>query len=108
MLWHCLRNRRFGGLKFRRQQPLGPYIADFFCESASLVIELDGHSHDNRVERDVERDQFMQARGLHVVRIQNSDSDFKYDVGIAFVGLTSHDVEWLARAVKSFSADGER
>ncbi|HKQ46812.1 MAG TPA: DUF559 domain-containing protein [Phycisphaerae bacterium] len=73
MLWHCLRNRRLGGLKFRRQQPIGPYIADFFCESASLVVELDGHSHANRGKQDAERDHFMQARGVDILRIPNTD-----------------------------------
>lgn len=52
MLWHLLRNRRLGGYKFRRQQPIGPFIADFYCEAASLVVEWDGHSHHDRVEID--------------------------------------------------------
>ena len=44
-LWHKLRNHRLGGLKFRRQMPVGPFIADFYCSSAKLVVELDGVSH---------------------------------------------------------------
>ena len=44
-LWHKLRNHRLAGLKFRRQQPLGPFIADFCCPSAKLVVEVDGVSH---------------------------------------------------------------
>ena len=44
ILWKHLRNRRFGGVKFRRQQPIDYYIADFFCPAARLIIELDGDS----------------------------------------------------------------
>src|SRR5438874_1632896 len=44
-LWSLLRDRRLGGFKFRRQHPVGGYILDFFCESASTAIELDGTQH---------------------------------------------------------------
>ena len=40
ILWNRLRNGQLGGLKFRRQQPIGPYVADFFCESARLVVAM--------------------------------------------------------------------
>lgn len=72
MLWHLLRNRRLGGYKFRRQQPIGPFIVDFFCEAASLVVELDGRSHDNRREQDRRRDEFLRGQGLRVLRIPNT------------------------------------
>jgi len=45
ILWRDLRNRRFDGHKFRRQRPIGPFIADFYCAALALVIELDGDSH---------------------------------------------------------------
>ena len=48
MLWNRLRGGNLAGLKFRRQQPLGPYIVDFFCHEAGLVVEVDGRSHDGR------------------------------------------------------------
>jgi very-short-patch-repair endonuclease len=44
-LWTVLRRKQLSGVRFRRQQPIGPYIADFFCSSAKLVIELDGDQH---------------------------------------------------------------
>src|SRR5208337_573404 len=46
MLWNRLRGGRLAGLKFRRQQPIGPYIVDFFCHEVGLVVEVDGRSHD--------------------------------------------------------------
>ena len=71
-LWQGLRRHQLGGLKFRRQVPLGPYIADFYCASARLVIEVDGISHiDSR--SDASRDAWMARQGIRVVRVANRD-----------------------------------
>src|SRR5690349_9380130 len=70
-MWQCLRGRRFHGLKFRRQRPLGRYIADFCCDEANLVIEIDGGIHDERQEYDKSRDQFLTAAGYVVLRLRN-------------------------------------
>jgi len=72
-LWWCLRNRRLAGYKFRRQQPLAPYVADFFCAETKLVIELDGESHGERYEYDERRTQRLTRNGLHVIRFENHD-----------------------------------
>jgi BirA family biotin operon repressor/biotin-[acetyl-CoA-carboxylase] ligase len=71
-LWQKLRNHQLGGLKFRRQVPLGPYIADFYCATAHLVIELDGISHIDAA-RDVVRDKWMGQHGIRVLRISNRE-----------------------------------
>jgi very-short-patch-repair endonuclease len=62
-------------IRFRRQQPIGPYIADFYCPSAKLVIELDGSQHGFAANtlRDEERTRFMVAQGLTVLRFGNRD-----------------------------------
>jgi len=67
-----LRRHQVNGLKFRRQVPLGPYIADFYCASAKLVIEVDGISHINS-DSDSIRDASMGQRGIRVVRVANRD-----------------------------------
>jgi very-short-patch-repair endonuclease len=67
-LWNLLRDRRFGGLKFRRQHPIGPYTADFYCARAMLVVELDGAIHQTARERDVVRDAYMRGLGIRVCR----------------------------------------
>jgi very-short-patch-repair endonuclease len=74
-LWECLRERRFNGFKFRRQHPVGRYIADFFCHEASLVIELDGKIHTEKERKiyDRIRDEELALRGLSVLRITNSE-----------------------------------
>ncbi|MGW8278366.1 endonuclease domain-containing protein [Sphingomonas aurantiaca] len=69
-IWLALRERP-AGFKFRRQHPSGPYVADFYCHAARLVIEVDGQAHDfgDRPARDAARDCWFAARGLAVLRI---------------------------------------
>jgi very-short-patch-repair endonuclease len=71
-LWFRLRDRRLEGLKFRRQMPLGQFIADFCCEEAHLIIEVDGGQH-NENDRDVARTKLLEAMGYLVLRFWNND-----------------------------------
>jgi very-short-patch-repair endonuclease len=73
--WELVRDRRFDGLKFRRQHPLGPYIADFFCFDKQLVVELDGAVHEERDQqrRDTERSLALATYGLRVFRCSNDE-----------------------------------
>lgn len=71
-LWPELRDRRLAGAKFRRQHPLGPYVADFFCIEARLVIEVDGGQHAESAH-DAVRDRWMEDRGWRVLRFWNPD-----------------------------------
>ena len=70
-LWTRLRAGRFYGLKFQRQEPFGLYVVDFYCSAARLVIELYGDAHSFTVERDAQRQRFLQAEGLTVLRFPN-------------------------------------
>ena len=74
ILWGYLKTKP-NGFKFRRQHPLGIYIADFYCHKLKLVIELDGSIHDDeRVkENDAIRQQRIEEDGLHVIRFKNSE-----------------------------------
>jgi very-short-patch-repair endonuclease len=65
-LWFHLRAGRMDGFKFRRQHPVPPYVADFYCAAAKLVVELDGAQH--RADVDARRTRFFEAQGLHVLR----------------------------------------
>jgi very-short-patch-repair endonuclease len=75
LLWRYLKANRIDGLGFRRQVPLGNYIADFVCMSVRLLVELDGQSHDFDAQRkaDEKRDAFFVAKGFRVVRFSNQD-----------------------------------
>ncbi len=70
-LWQRLRFRAPGTPIFRRQHPIGPYVLDFYCAKARLAVEIDGISHDmdTRPQRDIERDAWLAARGVRVLRI---------------------------------------
>jgi very-short-patch-repair endonuclease len=72
--WEVLRKMRpVTGLKFRRQHPVGPYIADFFCQIKKCVIEIDGSSHEGRLHKDAARDAYMEQQGIRVFRFTESD-----------------------------------
>ena len=74
-LWEQLRNRTLGGHKFVRQSPAGPYVADFMCRGAKLIIEVDGATHATaaETERDRDRTSDLEAQGYHVLRFQNDE-----------------------------------
>jgi adenine-specific DNA-methyltransferase len=72
-MWTWLRDRRFSAYKFRRQHPYPPYALDFFCIEAMVNIELDGYQHGTPEQRvkDAERDAWLEARGVKVLRFWN-------------------------------------
>ncbi|MGN6500567.1 MAG: endonuclease domain-containing protein, partial [Tsuneonella sp.] len=70
-LWRELRARGLGG-KWRRQQPIGRYIADFVCQSARLIVEVDGGQHSDS-EADVRRTAWLESVGYRVLRFWNHD-----------------------------------
>ncbi len=73
VLWYRLRSRQLEGRKFRRQQVIGRYIADFLCLDPKLVIELDGGQHAERIEQDEQRTRYLQILGYRVLRFWNHD-----------------------------------
>ncbi len=72
-LWSILRNRQLAGSKFRRQQPIGPYIVDFVCFAEKLVVEVDGGQHATAAERDAARTAWLESQGFRVLRFWNHD-----------------------------------
>ncbi len=74
-LWDRLSNNQLDGFKFRRQHPIGPYVADFYCHKARLVIEVDGKDHNQteRKQNDEVRDIEMKELGLKVIRVKNEE-----------------------------------
>jgi len=73
LLWSLLRDRRLAGLKFRRQQPIGPYIADFYCHHVCFIVELDGETHELRIPQDAKRTSYLQEQGIKIYRVSNDD-----------------------------------
>ena len=73
LLWHYLRDKQLDGYKFRRQQPIGPYIVDFACMPQKLLIELDGGQHAEQHTYDQKRDAFLQEQGYTILRFWNNE-----------------------------------
>ena len=71
-LWYFLRNRQIENFKFRRQQPIGDYIADFTCLEKKIIVEIDGGQHFENKEDDI-RDQWLTSQGYRVLRFWNND-----------------------------------
>ncbi|MBA2467262.1 MAG: endonuclease domain-containing protein [Sphingomonas sp.] len=71
-LWSVLRSSQLRGATFRRQQPIGPFIADFVCQEHRLIIEADGGQH-QKSAADVRRTSFLEERGYRVMRFWNND-----------------------------------
>jgi very-short-patch-repair endonuclease len=70
LLWQLLRNRQIANQKFRREQPLGEFTADFYCAAAKLVVEVDGSSHmsEEAKQYDARRTRWMEEQGIRVLR----------------------------------------
>jgi very-short-patch-repair endonuclease len=73
LLWRPLRRKQFGGMKFRRQQPLGRYIVDLVCLDRKLIIEIDGGQHAEQRKKDAARDAWLRTEGFTVMRFWNHE-----------------------------------
>ncbi len=100
VLWTRLREANGHGYKFRRQHPIGPYVADFAHVRGMLVIEIDGETHGSaeEIDHDRRRDEYMKARGWTVVRFPNVEVHENVD------GLIEH----LTRRLSPHPAAGSR
>ncbi len=73
LMWKVLRNRALADFKFRRQHPIGPYVADFASVACRIVIELDGESHLDKQYVDAQRTKFLESAGWLVLRYWNTE-----------------------------------
>ncbi len=74
-LWEVLKDKKLGGRKFRRQHSIGYYIADFYCPSEKLIIELDGQHHftPEGIAKDIDRDKHLEMMNIKVLRFENKE-----------------------------------
>ena len=87
LLRQALRGRRLD-VKFRRQQPIGPFIADFFCAQHALIVEVDGPIHESQTARDQERQELLEACGCRVIRVTAHDVEHHLDAVIGLIKTT--------------------
>lgn len=72
--WYMVRDRRILGAKFRRQQPIGPYVVDFFCPAFGLIVEIDGSQHaEQQAAYDHARTRWFESKGYKVIRFWNNE-----------------------------------
>ena len=72
-VWQILRSQQLKGYKFRRQVPIGRYIADFVCHEVRLIVEIDGGQHDRSSPQEAERSMFLHDQGYRVLRFWNNE-----------------------------------
>ena len=91
LLWRHLKAHRLAALGFRRQSPMGNYIADFVAHSCKLIVEVDGESHDfeSRLRHDARRDQWFASRGYRVLRFTNDDVLKNLEGVVITIGLAA-------------------
>jgi very-short-patch-repair endonuclease len=97
VLWKVLKSSKLAGRKFRRQHSIGYYIADFYCPSEKLVIELDGQQHytEEGKLKDKERDEHLRSLGIKVLRFKNAEvlsnlNDVLKRIESEYTATTSH------------------
>ena len=85
ILWQALRGRKLEGRKFRRQQPIGAFIVDFFCGSERLIVEVDGGIHQSQQEADQQRQELLESLGLRMVRLSSELVESNLDQALEIV-----------------------
>ncbi|MCK1638694.1 endonuclease domain-containing protein [Bradyrhizobium sp. 157] len=101
LLWRHLKAKRLAGFGFRRQVPMGSYIADFAAHSCKLVVELDGESHDfvERLRHDERRDRWFEVRGYRVLRFTNDEVLKNLEGVVLAIGLAAEQAAPLSLAL---------
>jgi very-short-patch-repair endonuclease len=116
LFWNAVKNRQFNDLDFDRQRVIGNYIVDFYCFELALVIEIDGSSHDDKQEYDLARDQYLEALGLKVCHVPDTDVKTNLEGVLALVrqqiqlprplGTPSNEGEFSVFGICSPSSEG--
>ena len=105
-LWLALRGRQFENYKFRRQVPVGKYIADFMCFEHRLIVEVDGSQHDESI-RDAVRDLWLESQGFRVLRLWNREVLLNLDGALLSILAALKQPPHPARAAPPSPARGE-
>ena len=108
LLWEQLRGQKLG-VKFRRQHPVGSYVADFCCMAGKLIVEIDGEAHNRGTAsaRDALRDAFLAAQGFEVVRVAAKDVLENMDGVVALLRLKTDSPLHHASGMVPLPASGE-
>lgn len=89
LLWQHLKKKQIRGYDFHRQKPMGNYIIDFFCDELLLAIEIDGYSHDEKLDKDLIRQKELEKYGIRFLRF--NDIDIKKNIE----GVVAEIEKWI-------------
>ncbi|MDR3576905.1 MAG: endonuclease domain-containing protein [Anaerolineaceae bacterium] len=89
LLWQALRGKKLDGIKFRRQQPIGPFVVDFYAPAIRLVIEIDGAIHQQQQEADQNRQQILESLDLNVIRFSASQVENEIETVLSTIHMNS-------------------
>ena len=96
LLWNQIKNKRLLGYDFHRQKPIDRFIVDFFCPDLMLAIEIDGVSHGQKGDADLERHRRLERLGVHIIRFE--DSMVKREMSKVLAGIEGWILERWKRA----------
>jgi very-short-patch-repair endonuclease len=103
ILWQALRGKKLDGLKFRRQQPIGPFVVDFYSPPIRLVIEIDGAVHEQQMEGDQNRQEILESLDLQFLRISATQVESDIDSVLSTIRLKAKEI--LTTMGKNLSPD---
>lgn len=89
ILWQALRGKQLNGIKFRRQQPIGPFVVDFYASAPRLVVEVDGTVHENQQDADHARQMILEDLGLNVIRFSTEQVETDLPSVLAEIALAA-------------------
>ncbi len=92
LFWDQIKSKKLRRYQFNRQKPIGDYIVDFYCKTLGLVIEIDGDSHNSKIDKDRIRQRALESYGLKVIRF--NDLDVKKDLD-AVIKSIEYEIEKL-------------
>jgi very-short-patch-repair endonuclease len=85
ILWQAIRGRKLDGRRFRRQQPIGIFVVDFYCSAEKLIVEVDGPIHELQREHDQQRQELLELLGLKMVRVTSKQVETDIDSVLALI-----------------------
>jgi very-short-patch-repair endonuclease len=85
ILWQAIRARKLDGRRFRRQQPIGVFVVDFYCSAEKLIVEVDGAIHELQREHDQQRQELLESLGLKMVRVTSKQVETDIDSALALI-----------------------
>lgn len=107
ILWNALRGRQLDGLKFRRQQPIGYFVVDFYNSANRLIVEVDGPIHELQKEADQARQEILQRLGLEVLRIPSETVETHLSSALSLIRNSIYSIQQSKESVRPSPFMGE-